>query len=298
MVHKVWDLLKESVGRYFIVSGPRLAAATAFYAMLSLAPLLVAAVAGAAVIFGPAAARGELTSQMRQHIGPEAATLVQDVLQNSRETGGGPLAVVLGVSLLLVAASGIFREMQSAMDVIWAVETRPRKALLSFILKRLMSFLMVLVLGALVVASMASTSLLQALKALLPASSSPWAYAMWKVLGYAVQLLLLTMLVTLTFKVLPDARVAWRDAAFGAFITATLIVIGNFGIALYLSRATTVSAYGAAGSLSVMLLWIYYTTMIFYFGAELTRVYARQAGREIVPLKHAVKIETKAQRDS
>ncbi|MCE5280436.1 MAG: YihY/virulence factor BrkB family protein [Planctomycetaceae bacterium] len=288
---KIWPLIKESVSGFISVSAPRLAAATAFYAMLSLAPLLVAAVAAAAIFFGPAAARGELTSQMGRHIGPEAAKLVQDVLQNSQQDSSGPLAVALGAALLLVGASAVFRVMQEAMDVIWEVQAKPRKALLSFILQRLASFLMILVLGGLVVASMASTSLLQALRSLLPASTSPVAAVLWKVAGYAVQLALLTLLVALTFKVLPDARVTWRDASLGAFITGVLILVGNFGIAMYLSRASTTTAYGAAGSLAIMLLWIYYTMMIFYFGAQVTHIYARQAGRGIVPRKHAVKLE-------
>jgi membrane protein len=290
------SMLKEAFTDWKDDQAPRLGAALAYYTVLSLAPLLVVAVAIAGFAFGREAAQGQIVAQIGHLVGGDTARMIEETLKNANKPGQGIVATVLGMVTLLLGASGVFNELRAAMNLIWEVPPKKSGGLLSLVRERLLSFAMVLVIGFLLLVSLVVSAGLSAMEGMMGGATADKLHVA-QALNTVVALGVITTLFAVIFKYLPDAEpmVAWKDVWIGAFMTAVLFTIGKFGIGLYLGRGTVGSAYGAAGSLVVLLVWVYYAAQIFFFGAELTQVYARRFGSRVgVPAPAAAEAEGEA----
>jgi len=281
------DLIKVAAREWRADKAPRLGAAVAFYSMLSLAPLLIITVATVGLAFGEGKARAQIVTQARALIGPQGAEAVAAMIEHARKPGAGILASILGVATLLFGASGVFGELKDALNTIWEVKPPPISGFWGFVRDRVLSFGMVLLIGFLLLVSSVLSSALAGIGSSIVRRVPTLAWALHGA-NLLVSLAVFTLLFAFIFKVLPDARVAWRDVWVGAAITATLFAIGTFAIGLYLRKASVGSPYGAAGSLAVLLVWVYYSAQILFFGAEVTQVYANRFGSQIVSEGEAV----------
>jgi membrane protein len=254
-------------------------AALAYYTAFSLAPLLVIAIGIAGLVFGEEAARGEIQAQIRDTIGESASQATEDMIKNSSEQGGGIVATLISLAILLVGASGLFIELQSALNEIWEVPPEKQgSGILAFIKDRLLSFGLVVGTGFLLLVSLIVSAALSALGRYLTPESMPGGALLWQAINLAVSFALITLMFAMIFKILPETEVQWRDVWIGAAFTAVLFTVGKYLIGLYLAHSSTASSYGAAGSLVVILIWVYYSAQILLFGAEFTHLYARRFG--------------------
>jgi len=277
-LRKLVPLLKETVTRWSEDRASTLAAALAYYAIFSLAPLLLIAVAVAGLVFGQRAAEGQLYSQLAGTVGESSARALQRmVAQLHQRSSGGIVATVVGIATLLFAASGLFVQLQQSMNIIWRAKARAASGIAGFLKVRLLSFSMVMVIGLLLLLSLVLSAGLAAVSGYLT-TVLPRSVAVGAALDAVVGFLLAIGLFAFIYKVLPDTEVAWRDVWLGAVVTSVLFTVGKIGIGLYLRHGNVASGYGAAGALVVLLLWIYYSAMILYLGAEFTHVYASRSG--------------------
>jgi membrane protein len=267
---------------------PRLGASLAYYTLFAIAPILLVATAIAGAAFGEEAVRGEIVGQLDSLVGREGALAVQSLLEGASQRRAGTIATVIGSITFLIAATGAFLELQVALNTIWRVKVKEGVNLRAFLLDRLRSFGLVVAVGFLLLVSLAVTAALAALNAWL-ARLSPEIPFVWAAIGNVVSIVVTTGLFALLFRFLPDVRLHWRDVTTGALVTALLFAIGQQLIGLYLGQSSMASAYGAAGSMMVLLLWVYYSCQILLFGAEFTRVYAEGRGRKPKPQSFAEK---------
>jgi len=266
----------------------RLGAALAYYGIFSMAPLLVIAIGIASMVFGQQAAQGELLDQIEGTVGADAGQAVQDMLRSTDRGGGSVAATIVGVVLLLFGASGAFVQLQDALDTIWHVVPRPDRSWWAIVRERFLSFAMVVVIGFLLLVLLGVSAALSAVSKFLTPAALPGGAALWQGSNAVVSLGIVTLLLALLFKGLPDVKLAWRDVWIGALVTALLFTVGKSLIGLYLAHTSTASAFGAAGSLVVLLVWVYYSSQIVLFGAELTRQLLRESGRQVVPADNAM----------
>lgn len=253
---------------------PRLGASLAYYTLFAVSPILVIAMAIAGSVFGEEAVRGQIVSQIDGLVGRQGAEAIQAILQGAHHDKSGSFAVIIGTVTLIVAASGAFLELQHALNTIFQVKTDPKKSgLQRLILSRLRSFGLVVSIGFLLMVSLLVSAALAALSARVAEAEliGPWVL---KGMDIAISLVVMTLLFGMIYRVLPDVRLAWRDVWTGALVTALLFDVGKFLIGLYLGQSTVASSYGAAGSIVVLLVWVYYSAQIILLGAEFTRVYA------------------------
>jgi membrane protein len=287
-------LLVSAVRHWWEADTFQLGAALAYYGIFAVAPILVVALAVAGMVFGEEAARGHLAEQLREVVGPAVAAAIEETLRSVHTTGSGWLATLLAVGVLLVAALGLFTQLQSALNTIWDV--RPRSAGLWRVVRdRFWSFLLVLSIGGLLLASLIASAALTAASRFIDLSDWPGGKYLLFALHWLVLLGLLSVLFALSYKVLPDVPINWSDVWVGAGVTALLFAVGSYLIGLYLGLASPASAYGAAGSLVVVLLWIYYSSQVVLFGAEFTRAYAEKCGKERRPADNAEALPAEAQ---
>lgn len=286
----VYTLLKDTVTDWLDDKAARLAAALAFYTLLSLAPLLIIAVSVAGLVFGDEAARGEITGQLQGLLGVQGAEAIESVLANAKSPTSGVLGTIVGVVVLLFGASGVFGELQGALDQIWEVEPKSGRGVKGFLRDRFFSFTLVLGVGFLLLVSLVLSAVLAAVGGFM-ASHLPGGEVVWQVINFAISLGVMTVLFALIFKVVPDVQIEWRDVWIGALVTAALFALGKLGIGMYLGRSSIGSPFGAAGSVVVLVVWVYYSAQILFFGAEFTQVYARHRGSRMTPSDNAVAIE-------
>ena len=276
----LFGVVKDAFGDWNEDNAPRLGAVLSYYTIFSIAPLLLISIAAAGLFFGHDAAQGRIVGQIEGLIGHDAAQSVQTMIENGRKPGQGILASVFGLAMLLFGAGGAFNELRAALDVIWEIPPRKGGGIKALVRERIASFGMVLVVGFLLLVSLVVSAGLSAfeVKGVFPGRA-----VALQVLNNLVSLAVITVLFALIFKYLPDAHppVAWKDIWLGAFITSALFTLGKFGIGLYLGHSSVGSAYGAAGSLVLLLVWVYYSAQILFFGAELTQVYARKHGSRL-----------------
>jgi len=274
----VWQLIKDSGAKFWEDKGPRLGAALAYYTALSLSPLLLAVVAIAGLAFGEEAARGGIVEQFRDTIGTEAATFVEQLVLKSASQTNGIVAAVIALAVLFFGASGVFAELQGALNSIWKVPGRkPEGGILTVVKERFLSFTMVCGAAFLLLVSLVITALLAGINSRV-AGWMPGMDVLAEALNFVLNFALTAALFAMMFKWLPETKLAWRDVWIGAAVTSALFSIGRYLIGLYLGRAAVGSTYGAAGAFVVLLVWIYYSTQILLFGAELTFVYAQRYG--------------------
>jgi membrane protein len=289
-----WHIVKGTVLGAVEDKAPRLGAALAYYSVLALAPLIILVTPVAEALFGPSA-HEEVAGQVAVLVGPQGTRAVRDVLEQVQyKFRPGPVARALSLAVLLFGASGVFAELQDALDTIWEVAPKPgRTAVLQYIRQRFISFAMVLGTGFLLVVSLLFSAALAALQRYADTRVQGLVW-LWAVLGAVVSFGVTTVLFAAIFKVLPDVKVPWRGVGLGAVITSALFSIGRFLIGTYLGKASIGTAYGAAGSVVVLLIWIYYSAQILYLGAEFTKVYTRRTGTPAEPSEIAVPITEEA----
>jgi membrane protein len=273
-----WDLLKKAVFAWIDDSAASMGAALAYYTTFSLAPMLVIAIAIAGFVFGPEAARGELVHQLSGVIGNDGAKVVEGLLRNASRPGSNVVASIIGLATLLLGATSVFVELQSSLDRIWRAPALKEPGAFKALLKsRLLSFGMVIALGFLLLVSLILDSVLSAVSSW-GGTYLPAGVPLLRVVNLVITFAVTTMLFAITYRILPRARIAWSDVWIGAIVTAVLFTAGKYLIGLYLGYAGVSSSFGAAGSLVVVLLWVYYSAQIFLLGAEFTWVYAHSHG--------------------
>jgi membrane protein len=287
-------LLKLTVEEWLQDKAPQLGAALAYYTVFSLAPLILVLLAIVGVIFrdDPAGAWSKLTEQMSYFLHKSAVQMVENIAEKASQPGKSTLATIIGVTLALFGASGVFGQLQDALNTVWGVKAKPGLGIWGFLRTRFLSFAMVAGVCFLLLVSLAIEALLKGfshyIQSVVPGGLTI-AVSVYLIFDFAV----ITTLFAMIFKILPDVKTRWRDMWVGAVMTAVFFLIGKWALGLYLGSGTAASAYGAAGSLITLLLWIYYSSQILLFGAEFTQVYASEFGSPIEPDKYAVRIEQK-----
>lgn len=290
----IFALLKETVSEWNKDKASRLAAALAYYAIFSLSPLLIIVIAIAGSVFGEEAARGEIVGQIQGLVGKEGAEFIQAGIENAaKPQAGGGFASLISIGILLFGASGLFAQLQDALNTIWEVQPHPEQGLASFIRTRFLSFSMVLGIGFLLLVSLVVSAGVAAVVSYL-SNVVPAIASLLQVTNFILNFVTTTVLFGLIYKFLPDVKITWSDVLIGAAITSLLFALGRYLLGLYLGNSSFSSTYGAAGSLVVILAWVYYAAQILFLGAEFTQVYARRYGSQIVPDKNAVPITAEA----
>jgi membrane protein len=281
-----WDDILYLVGCSFHEwirhKAPRLGASLAFYTLLSLAPLLLVLVSIAGLALGRQAAETDIVERVKELVGAQGAEAIQGLLRASQNTAHGVIAAILGVLTLLFGATSVLIELRDALDTIWEVPTPELSALrtlISLMKERLFSFALVLAIGFLLVVSLVVSAWIAALGAL-SASILPASEAMLQILNLLVSFFIITGLFSAMYKFVPDVQLQWRDVVLGGAVTSALFTIGKLVLGLYLGRASFASTYGAAGSIVVLIVWVYYSSQIFFFGAELTKAFANRHGSQ------------------
>jgi membrane protein len=283
------DLVKQTFKEYSADKAPRLGAALSYYTVFSLAPVLVLVISIAGLVFGNDAARGQIVGELQGLVGREAAEVVQTMLAKASDRGSGILSTVIGFLMLLVGATGVLIELQAAINTVWKVAPKPGGGLKALLHERLLSFGLILAFGFILLVSLVLSALLAGIGGMLSRFIPGWVVFAY-VLNYAVALGVMTALMAMIYKILPDVRIAWRDVWVGALVTSILFQVGKFAIGMYVGKASVGSPFGAAGSLAVLLVWVYYSSQILLLGAEFTRVSALKRGARVEPTDHAVLI--------
>ena len=266
------------------------AASIAFYAIFSLPAILILVVFIGSVFYGQQAMQGQLYDQIAMHVGNNIAMQIENILKNVEIGDTGAVGKTIGIATLLFSATTVFVNIQLALNEIWGVRAKPKKGWLKLIVDRLFSFVIVASLGFILLVSLLADTVITVSQRFLVQFFSDYTVYLLQTASFILLVALLTLVFTTVFKVLPDARVRWRDVWVGALVTTILFVVGKELIGLYLSSSTLSSTYGAAGSLVLLLIWIYYSAVIFLVGAEFTKVYSQRVGKAIWPRKNAVKV--------
>ena len=264
-MRRVFDLFKKAWSEFSADKAQRLAAALAYYTLFSIAPLLLIAIAIAGLVFGRSQAQAQIITQLRTLTGPAGAKAIQTMLISAAKPKTGTLAIVIGFATLLFGAAGVFGQLKDALNTIWNVPEKKSGGILVMLKEEFLSFTMVLGAGFLLLVSLVIDAALSAIGS-----------ALWQPIQLLVSFAVVTVLFAMIFRFLPDERVEWRDVWFGAAFTSLLFVLGKFALGLYLGKSAIGSSYGAAGSLVVLLVWIFWSANILFFGAEFTQVYARE----------------------
>ncbi|WP_111411829.1 YihY/virulence factor BrkB family protein [Billgrantia lactosivorans] len=283
-----WNTVRQAFSLWLERNAFSYAGSLAFYTLFSLAPTVIIAVTVIGVVFGEDAAHGEIVAQLQGTLGEEAARAVEQAVAASRIEESGLLPTLLGFGGLLVGATTVFAQMQFSLNMIWGVTAKPsRNSLLIFLKQRLLSLAVVLAIGFILLVSLLVGVMVRALLQAI-GESMPWIGPLTTGAEFVISLVVIAALFATIFKVLPDVVLSWRDVLLGALVTALLFAIGRSAIASYLAYTATASTYGAAGSLVMILLWVYYSSLILLFGAAFTRSYLIAKGREVVPRHSAV----------
>jgi len=276
----LFHIFRTTISEWNADNVQRMSAALAYYTIFSLAPLLVIAIAIAALVFGEKAAQGEILAQIQGFIGQDNAKAIQTMIQSAQKPAHGTIAAIFGLGVLLWGASSVFTEMHDAMNTIWDVDLTAQSGIWSLVKTRFLSFGMVLAIGFLLLVSLllsaATSGLAKYIEGRLAVPVAPF-----HMLDLIVSMLVITALFATIFKILPDLKIAWNDVWVGAVLTAILFTAGKFAIGFYIGKSVSASAYGAAASLVIVVMWIYYSALILYFGAEFTHIFCDEFGSHL-----------------
>jgi len=284
----LWWVLKHALIAWWNDNVPRLGASLAYYTLFALAPILVVAISVAGLVFGADAVRGEVVGQIQGLVGRQGAEAVQGMIQGAARPSASRVATVIGLVTAFLGATGAFIELQTALNAIWRVQPRPGVSVLAFLKQRLISFGLVVGVGFLLLVSLVVNAALSAFNRYL-GRIFPTLTAFWEASNVLVSLGVVTLLFAMVYQVLPDVRLRWRDVWVGALVTAGFFSVGKQVIGLYLGTSTLASSYGAAGSVVVLLVWVYYSAQVVLLGAEFTRYYVERFRGEPPPLRYATK---------
>ncbi len=279
----IYEVARDAGKEWWHDKAMRLGAALAFYTALSLSPILLIAIAVSGLVFGEAAAQGQIVGEIRGLVGTQGADAIETMVANAWSPTAGIVAAIVGGITLLIGATGVFAELHDALNTVWDIEPPPGRGVWAFIRDRLLSLAMIVTLGFLLLVSLVINAALNAavvyFDSVLPTNLD----IVMQIVNLLVTYLVILLMFAMIFKFLPDVRLAWRDVWIGAAITAALFLVGKYLIGLYLGMGTVGSSYGAAGSFVVLLLWLYYSGLILFFGAELTQVCANRFGYGLAP---------------
>ncbi len=288
----LWQVLKKSFTGFGDDKVPKLSASLAYYTIFSLGPLIMLIISLAGFFLGREAIEGSIFQQLQGFVGKEAAAQIQEIVKNAALSSKSPTAATVGIITLLVGATTVFAEIQDSINSIWGLKAKPGKQGILILLKnRLLSFGVIGSLGFLLLVSLAVTAIIEGLNERLLARFPDVSVIVMYVVNLVVTLGVITLLFAVIFKVLPDASIRWRDVWAGSIATAILFMIGKFAIGLYIGKSDVGGTYGPAASLVVLILWVYYSAIILYFGAEFTKAYALEYGSDIRPNKYAVVVQ-------
>ena len=295
-IGSLWSLIKESVSQWSEDYAPSMGAALAYYTIFSIAPLLVIAIAVAGFFFGQDAASGEIFAQLRGLLGDEGAAAIQGLVKSASEPGKGTFAAIAGVVTLLLGATTVFGELQSDLDRIWDAPKPEKSGIWGMLRGRLLSFGMILGIGFLLLVSLIFSAALSALSHFWDAWFTEWEFVL-QTINFVVSFAMITGLFAMIYKLLPRCDIGWKDVWVGAIVTSALFSVGKLLIGLYLGKSSVASGFGAAGSLVIVLLWVYYSAQIFLLGAEFTKTYAYRHGSRVTKAKPAEKHDAPRQAD-
>lgn len=283
-------MLKDTFNHWSEDYAPRFGAALAYYSAFSIAPMIIIAIGIAGLVFGEQAAQEGIVNEIRGTVGEPVAVAIEQMLANNRESGRTWLATIVGIVTLLIGATAVFGQLQDALNFVWKVKPKPGRGIWGFISDRFLSLTMVFGIGFLLLVSLIISATLTAIQGSF-ADTLPGGAIVWQVINAVVSFVIVTALFAGLFKFVPDVVVRWSDVWLGALITTVLFTFGKFLLGWYLGREGATSEFGAAGSLVVILLWVYYTSQILIFGAEFTRVYALRYGGGAKPRADAMLIQ-------
>jgi membrane protein len=290
---RIFHFLKQVFSDFSDDKALKFSASLSYYTVFSIAPFLAIIISFSGFFFGKEAIQGELYPQISQLIGHEAALQVQQMITNIHLSENNIFATAVSSIILIIGATGIFSEIQDSINHIWGLKSKPRRGLLKLLFNRLISFSLIISLGFLLMVSLLLNTVVDALSHQLMKLLPQNAVFIMDAVNNCIMFALLSLLFGIIFKVLPDARIKWKDVSVGALTTAVLFMIGKFCIGYYLGHSNLGNIYGTAGSIIIVMLWVYYSAVILYFGAEFTKVYAKHYGGTIVPNDYAVWIKTK-----
>ena len=288
--NKIGYLLKETLKGFINDNAIKLSAALSYYTIFSLPPLLLIIISISGIFFGADAARGEIFGQINGLVGNGAAMQIQETIKNVTLSNSNTFATTLGIIILLIGASGVFAEIQDSINYIWGIKAKPNRGLIKYIYNRLMSFSMIGSVGFLLLVGLIINSLVDILNKRLSIIFPLNTFYLFYFINTLIVFIIITLLFSIIFKTLPDGKIALRDCLTGASFTAFLFMIGKFAIGFYLGSYNIGSIYGAAGSIILLLVWVYYSAIILYFGAEFTKVYAQTHGQKIIPNIYSIQI--------
>jgi membrane protein len=287
-IRTVFSLLKNSAIAFSDDNAFKLSASLSYYTIFALGPLLIIVISLSGIVYGQDAVRGKVYDQLKDLIGSDAALQIQQIIINAHHTHATTIGAVIGIIILFVGATGVFTEIQGSINFIWSVRAKPKKGWLKYLTNRLLSFSLVIGLGFVLLVSLVVNALLTLLNHKLMERFPNITVNFFNVANLFVILAVITCLFAVIYKVLPDAIISWKDAWMGSIFTATLFLLGKFLIGYYLGKANLGLTYGTAASIVIILTWVYYSSLILYFGAEFTKIYALYSGEGIRPKQTAV----------
>jgi membrane protein len=275
-------IFKRSVTIFNDCNALKLSAALSYYTVFSLAPFLIVIISLAGIFFGKDAVEGKVYGEIKGLVGSDAAMQVQTIIQNIQHSNHGTIGGIIGFIVLLIGASGVFSEIQTSINFIWSVHKTKKKGLILFLIRKLLSFSLLISMAFILLVSLTVNALIDILSARLQAYFPNSIVKFFYAINIILILVIITLLFTLIFKILPNAIIRWKDAVTGALVTSFLFLIGKFVIGFYLGNSSIGVTYGTTASIVILMLWVYYSSIILYFGACFTRMYAQHFGREIL----------------
>jgi membrane protein len=285
---KTWKIFKESVSEFLNDNCIKLSASLSYYTIFAMGPTLIIIISFAGIFLGRDAVEGRLYNEIKSLIGSSAALQIQNIIANIQQNQKSVVAAVIGIALMILGATGVFTEIQGSINYIWSIRAKPKKGWLKFLVNRLISFSLVISCGFILLVSLIINALLELLSERLQMYFKSITIVTVYILNTVLIFAIITCLFAIIFKVLPDAVIRWKDSMIGAAFTALLFMGGKFLISLYIGKSNVGLAYGAAGSIIVILVWVYYSSLILYFGAEFTKIYSIRNGTGIKPIETAV----------
>lgn len=288
----IWQVLKDCFNGFFDDKILKLSASLAYYTVFSLGPLVIVIIFLCSFFFKREAIEGTIYGQMANFVGHDSALQLQEIIKNAAISGDNTLAAIIGIITLLIGATSVFAEIQDSINTIWNLKPKPKASWKMFIQTRLLSFGVIGSLGFLLLVSLGITALIEGLSIRLKAYFPDVTVAVFYIINLIITFGVVTALLAVIFRVLPDAKIKWKDVWAGSITTAILFMLGKFAISLYISKSDIGSTYGTAGSLVILLVWIYYSSIILYFGAEFTKAWAVKYGSKIFPNKFTVVAKT------
>jgi membrane protein len=289
---RIWQVLKKSFRGFADDRITKMSSSLAYYTIFSMAPLLIIIISLSGLFLGREAAEGKIYAQLSNFIGPNTASQLQTMIHNASLTGKSKFAAIIGAITLIIGATTVFAQIQDTINFIWGIKPKPKKGWLNLLKNRFLSFSVVIGLAFLLLVSLTISTLIDGFSDSLKAHFPQMTVVVLYVINTIVTLIITTVIFGAIFKVLPDAKIRWKDVLAGAVTTAVLFMLAKFGISYYISKSNVGSTYGAAGSLVILLLWVYFSAMILYFGAEFTKAFAVKFGTQIYPEPYAVTTKT------